>query len=142
MLSFLCKRRVILWQKEKLFLADRWADAIKSNRKIPHGIKYAEKLGYPLIVKPNSQSQGSGVTLVNNKKELVFSLKEIFKIDRIAIIERYLPGRDYRIVVLDGEIISAYERIPLSVTGDGKNSVFSLLKRNKMFLKKPTVILE
>ena len=58
-------------------------------------------------------------------------MKEIFKIDKIAIIERYLPGHDYRIVVLDEKIISAYERIPLSVVGDGKNSIFSLLKKKQ-----------
>ena len=37
-------------------------------------------------------------------------------------------------MVLDGEIISAYERIPLSVMGDGKSSIFSLLKqKQKLF---------
>ena len=50
---------------------------------------------------------------------------------RVAIIEKYLPGRDYRVVVLDGEIISAYERISLSVVGDGKKSILSLLKQKQ-----------
>jgi D-alanine-D-alanine ligase-like ATP-grasp enzyme len=115
---------------------DAWAKALKSNQTINYGVRYAKKFGYPLIIKPNSKSQGSGVTLVYNKKELVLTLKEIFKDDRIAIIEKYLPGHDYRVVVLDGEIISAYERTPLSVTGDGKNSIFSLLKtKQKIFDK-------
>ena len=120
----------------KTIFKDSWAKTVNSNRKIPYAINYAEKLGYPVIVKPNSKSQGSGVALVWNKKELVFSLKEIFKSDKIAIVERYLPGRDYRVVVLDREIISAYERIPLSVTGDGKSSILSLLKdKQKIFDK-------
>jgi D-alanine-D-alanine ligase-like ATP-grasp enzyme len=68
---------------------------------------------------------------VENEKELIFALLEIFKEDRVAIVERYLPGHDYRIVVLDGEIISAYERIPLSVTGDGKSSILSLMKKKQ-----------
>ena len=51
--------------------------------------------------------------------------------DRVAIIERYLPGHDYRVVVLDGEIISAYERMPLSVIGDGKSTILQLLKAKK-----------
>jgi len=113
------------------FFEDNWARIVKSNRTMNSAIKYAKKLGYPVIVKPNSKSQGSGVSLAWNKKELTFSLKQIFKNDKVAIIERYLPGHDYRIVVLDGEIISAYKRIPLSVLGDGKNSIISLLKQKQ-----------
>jgi D-alanine-D-alanine ligase-like ATP-grasp enzyme len=115
---------------------DYWAKIVKSNRTISYGIQYAKRLGYPVIVKPNSQSQGSGVCLVGNDRELIHALNEAFKIDRVAIIERYLPGHDYRIVVLDGEIISAYERIPLSVIGDGKNSVINLLKKKQKLFEK------
>ena len=110
---------------------DNLAETVKSNRNISYGINYAEKLGYPVIVKPNSKSQGAGVSLVYNNAELVSALNEIFKEDKVAIIERYLPGKDYRIVVLDGEIISAYERIALSVVGDGKHSILALLKQKQ-----------
>ncbi len=134
--KFFMKKRGYPVAEGKTIFRNDWADTVKSNRRISYAVNYAKKLGYPLIVKPNSQSQGSGVALVSNKNELLFSLKEIFKIDKIAIIERYLPGRDYRIVVLDGEIISAYERISLSVIGDGKNSILSLLKaKQKKFNK-------
>jgi D-alanine-D-alanine ligase-like ATP-grasp enzyme len=115
----------------KTVFEDSWAKAVKSNRKIPYAIKYAKKLGYPVIVKPNSKSQGTDVFLASNKKELVFALRKIFESEKIAIIERYLPGKDYRIVILDKEIISAYERAPLSVMGDGKHSIFSLLKQKQ-----------
>ncbi len=118
------------------FFSDRWAQAINSKRTISQSIKYAEKLGYPLIVKPNSQSQGSGVSLVFNSSELKSALLEIFKIDKVALIERYLPGRDYRVVVLDGEIISAYERTALSVAGDGKSSILNLLKQKQKIFNK------
>jgi D-alanine-D-alanine ligase-like ATP-grasp enzyme len=108
-----------------------WAKTIKSKRTIPYAIKYAKQLGFPVIVKPNDKSQGSGVSLAGNGKELKKALLEIFKGEKIALVERYLPGRDYRVVVLDGEIISAYERIPFSVIGDGKHSIFSLLKQKQ-----------
>lgn len=118
------------------FFKDSWANAIHSNRKVAEAIKYANTLGYPLIAKPNSQSQGTGVCLVGSDLELKKVLKEIFEHDKIAIVERYLPGRDYRVVVLDGEIISAYERIPLSVVGDGKHTILDLLKKKQsLFVK-------
>lgn len=115
---------------------DSWAQIVHSNRKINYAKKYANKIGYPVIIKPNSMSQGTGVSLVWNEKELEQALHYIFEYEKIAIIERYLPGRDYRVVVLDDQIISAYERIPLSVVGDGKSSIVELLKqKQKKFIK-------
>jgi D-alanine-D-alanine ligase-like ATP-grasp enzyme len=120
----------------KTFFKDSWANAIGSNQKIPQALMYAKKMGYPIIVKPNSQSQGSGVNLVWNETELRAALRGIFEIDKVALIEEYMPGHDYRVVVLDGEIISAYERISLSVTGDGIHSIEELLAaKQKLFIK-------
>lgn len=38
-------------------------------------------------------------------------------------IEKFYSGNDYRIVVFDDEIISAYQRIPLQITGDGHHTI-------------------
>ena len=116
---------------------NNWAKQIKSTRTISTASKYAKKLGYPIIVKPNTKSQGYKVSLVRDLKELQTNLKDIFKEEKVAIIEKYIPGRDYRVVILDGQTISAYERIALSVTGDGKSSINNLLqKKQKEFIKK------
>ncbi len=123
----------------KTIFENSWAKEMQSNRKILYAIKYAKSLGYPVIVKPNSKSKGWGVCLVWNKHELRAALREVFKEDKVAIVERYLPGRDYRIVVLDGEIISAYERTPLSVIGDGRSSILHLLKRKILLLSKESI---
>ena len=133
--KFFMKNRGYPVAEGQTFFEKKWAETVKSDRTISSALGYARKLGFPVIVKPNSKSQGVGVSLVGNKKELKRALIEIFKGDKVAIVERYLPGHDYRIVVLDKEIISAYERIPLSVVGDGKNSIISLLKKKqKQFL--------
>lgn len=134
--KFFMKKQGYPVAEGRTFFKDSWAKAIKSNRTIIRGIKYAEKMGYPLIIKPNSKSQGADVCLVWNKAELVMSLRKIFKSDRVAIIERYLPGHDYRVVVLDKEIISTYERTALSVTGDGKQSILMLLKQKQKIFDK------
>jgi D-alanine-D-alanine ligase-like ATP-grasp enzyme len=129
--KFFMQKRGYPVAEGQTFFEDRWAQAIKSNRTIPKALSYAEALGFPVIVKPNSKSQGVGVSLVQNKKELKSALLKIFEENKVALVERYLPGRDYRIVVLDKEIISAYERIPLSVIGDGKNSILALMKEKQ-----------
>ncbi|OGJ02982.1 hypothetical protein A3G06_01720 [Candidatus Nomurabacteria bacterium RIFCSPLOWO2_12_FULL_46_14] len=114
-----------------------WANIVGSKRTISYAPKYASKLGYPIIAKPNNKSQGVDVFLAHNSRELKKDLAKIFTDEKVALIEEYLPGRDYRIVVLDQDVISAYERLPLSVVGDGRSSVFKLLKnKQKIFVKK------
>lgn len=129
--KFFMKKKGYAVAEGKTIFEDKWAKIIKSNRTIPYGISYAKKLGYPVIVKPNSKSQGMEVSSVYNKRELRQALIDVFKVDKVAIIEKYLPGHDYRIVVLDGEIISAYERMPLSVIGNGRSSIRSLLRKKQ-----------
>ena len=120
----------------KSFFSDEWCEAIGSKRNIHAAYRYAQTLGFPLIVKPNSGTQGTDVALVHTKKDFYRAMKQIFKHDRIALAQTYVPrpasagqGRDYRIVVLDKEIISAYERIPLNVIGDGRLTIRQLLAR-------------
>lgn len=113
-----------------------WAKTVGEKHSESFAKSYARKLGYPVIIKPNSQSQGAEVNLVFNAKELSQALARIFKIEQVALVEKYLPGKDYRVVVLDSKIISAYQRIPLHVVGDGRQSVLSLLEiKQKKFNK-------
>lgn len=121
--------------ESQTFFEDSWAKMLGSNRTVNEAIKYANKKGYPVVVKPNSKSQGTGVCVVYNAKALKNALNKIFKIDRVALVEEYKPGLDYRIVVVEKEIISAYERIALSVVGDGKSSILNLLKQKQKFFE-------
>jgi D-alanine-D-alanine ligase-like ATP-grasp enzyme len=98
--------------------------------------KYAKKIGYPLIIKPNSRSMGAGVFLISNERELSQKLNFLFKDSRVVLVERYQPGKDYRVVVFDNKVFSAYERIPLSVVGDGKSTISKLLQNKKKSLLK------
>src|SRR3989344_7082742 len=113
----------------RTFFSDEWCETIGSRRDIYAGYRYAKSLGFPVVVKPNSGSQGVGVALVHTKREFLGAMKFIFKNDKIALVQRVVSGTDYRIVVLDKAIISAYERIPLSVVGDGRLTIRQLLAR-------------
>ncbi|MDR3571810.1 MAG: cyanophycin synthetase [Candidatus Pacebacteria bacterium] len=112
----------------KAFYSSRWAKAIGSHRDIDAAYRYAQTIGFPVIVKPNSGSQGVGVELVHTKREFYTALRRIFKGDRIALVQQQVLGRDYRLVVLDDKMISAYQRSPLKVIGDGKSNIKRLLK--------------
>ena len=114
----------------KIFFSDQWAKAIGTDHQnIDAAYRHAQGLGFPVIVKPNSGSQGAGVSLVHNKREFYSAVRAIFKSDRIVLVQQPVRGKDYRLVVLDEKVLSAYERIPLNVVGDGKSTIGNLLKK-------------
>lgn len=111
----------------KTFFSPTFARSIRSNRSMEAAYRYARRVGFPVVVKPNSGSQGAGVAKVYTKRELYKALRFVFRRDRVALVQAPLTGKDYRVVVLDDRVISAYERIPLNVMGDGKRTVRQLL---------------
>ncbi len=115
----------------RAFFSDEWCEAIGSKETAAAALRYARRIGFPLFAKPNSGSQGKDVFRVQNTRELRRALKTIFRNDRVALVQKPVKGRDYRIVVLDKEVISAYERVPLNVVGDGRSSIKQLLQKKQ-----------
>ncbi|OGG79688.1 hypothetical protein A3A39_01675 [Candidatus Kaiserbacteria bacterium RIFCSPLOWO2_01_FULL_54_13] len=113
------------------FYSDHWCKKIGSKKNMHAAYRFARKLGFPVIVKPNEGSHGMGVFLVHNRRQFYRAIKFIFKEDRVALVQKLVQGKDYRIVVLDTKVISAYERIPLSIVGDGRSSIKELLKKKQ-----------
>lgn len=110
------------------FFTDRWCAVIRSRRNPEMAYKYARRLGFPVIVKPNGKSQGWGVCKAYNKKEFMQAMRALSERENVFLVQKVAPGRDYRIVVLDNEVISAYQRLPLSISGNGRNTVQQLLR--------------
>jgi D-alanine-D-alanine ligase-like ATP-grasp enzyme len=124
--------------KGEEFLLPWWADKIRPSQ-LARGnqslktsdmadVYVQEELGYPVYTKPVNGSKGGDIYKVHSANELdeIMDLYDEKKV-RVAIVEEPLDMPDYRVVMLDGELISAYKRIPLTVTGDGNSSVRNLL---------------
>ena len=111
---------------EAFFSADH-CRSIGSRRNVDAAYQYVRRIGFPVMVKPNSGSQGIGVTKVHTKRELYRAMRFVFARDRVALVQPQLSGKDFRIVVLDDKVISAYERIPLNVVGNGRQTIRQLL---------------
>ena len=96
-------------------------------------ISYAEKLGYPLVLKPSDGTGGKGVIAnIKNYQEFVEALTYVkgdLKQTNV-IVEKYFAGKDHRIYVVGDKVIGAYTRMPANVIGDGKRNVKQLLQSN------------
>lgn len=64
-----------------------------------------KSLGYPLVIKPNSGGSSLGTFIINNELELITMLKEASKFDSEIILEKYLPGNEYTVCILNGVIL-------------------------------------
>lgn len=94
-------------------------------------IKFAEINGYPLILKINDSSKGRGIYKIYDNKNLIEKSKILFDQTNTFQIQKFYNYNDYRIVVLGEKIISAYQRIPLYVVGDGVSSIKRLLEHKQ-----------
>ncbi len=92
--------------------------------------KIAERLGYPVVVKPSNQDGGRGVAAgLRNRAEVSKAFSDARKFSASVLVEKHVEGRDYRVTVFQGEVVSAVERVPGGVTGDGRSTVKELLDR-------------
>lgn len=92
-------------------------------------LKEAEDIGYPLVIKPQYGNKGKGVFLnIKNEKELIKAYSEVKKNYKDILIEKYHLGKDYRVCVINFEVVAVSLRLPPKVTGNGYNSVKELIK--------------
>ncbi len=97
--------------------------------------KAAEIIGWPCVVKPLFSGGGKGVTAgIENifDLETAFALARHFTHDAI-MVEKFIPGNDHRLMVIDGKLFAAIRREPSTVTGDGRSSIMQLLKEVNRF---------
>ncbi|WP_071848045.1 hypothetical protein [Alkalibacterium sp. 20] len=94
---------------------------------------FANKIGYPVVLKPNNLSRGEGVyTNVYSDESLDRHLDKISMLigndfERI-LIEKQFDGDDYRFYVVDGEVLAVSKRARANVTGDGEHTIFELIQ--------------
>jgi D-alanine-D-alanine ligase-like ATP-grasp enzyme/acylphosphatase len=104
-------------------------------------INYANSLGFPVVLKPTSGSLGRGViSNIQSKEELEKAIQYVchkLKQNDI-IIEKYIPGNDFRLYVVGNKVVAAIKRVPANVVGDGYSSIKDLISlKNSLRRKNP-----
>ena len=92
-------------------------------------IRAAERIGYPVVVKPLNANHGRGVsTNLNGPEEVEVAYDKAKEHSRSVIVESFIVGLDHRMVVINGELVAVAKRMPGHVVGDGKHTVEQLVE--------------
>ncbi|HEU0016413.1 MAG TPA: cyanophycin synthetase [Longimicrobium sp.] len=95
---------------------------------VEDAVEAAVELGYPVLVKPLDASHGRGISgRLEDEEGVRRAWKVASGYSRRVIVERYVEGRDYRALVVDGRLIAVAERVPAHVVGDGEHTIAELI---------------
>lgn len=90
----------------------------------------ALEIGLPVVVKPKDGNQGKGVTVnVTTREQLDAGFHAASEFRDDILVERFLPGNDFRLLVVGNKLVAAARRDPPQVVGDGKQSVRELVEQ-------------
>ncbi len=102
-------------------------DIIRTERGLKDAVDY---IGYPLVIKPINGNHGRGITInITNWDSAVEALEAAKKVSRSVIVEKFITGDDYRLLVIDHKLVAAAKRTPAHVVGDGKSSIRELVDK-------------
>ena len=87
------------------------------------------EIGVPVVVKPQDGNQGRGVAVnLSTREQIEAAYAVAAEISNEVLVERFIPGHDYRVLVVGNKLIAAARREPPHVTGDGTRSVRELVE--------------
>lgn len=97
-------------------------------------IQSIEDLEFPLVAKPLNANTGKGVSSnIKNQEELIKAISYIKSLGFTKVIlEKRIEGTEYRVLVLNNQVLGVVERVPANIIGDGKSTVKELINlKNK-----------
>ena len=113
----------------------------KSNIKVPEGVEFesfeeakenaGRYVSQSVVIKPKSTNFGLGISIFKNgatEEELIKAFEIAFKYDNTVLLEEFIPGKEYRFLVIDDKVVGILHRVPANVVGDGVNSIRKLVE--------------
>ncbi len=86
------------------------------------------ELGGPVVVKPRDGNQGKGVAAnIRTREQVLAAYDAAREISPQVMVEQYLTGQDYRLLVIGGRLVAAARRDPPFVIGDGRQTIRELV---------------
>jgi cyanophycin synthetase len=91
----------------------------------------AHRIGFPVVTKPLDGNHGRGVGLdLRTDRDVRTAFKRALKEARrgLVVVESFVTGNDYRVLVIGGRMVAVAERVPAHVVGDGEHTVAELVE--------------
>lgn len=103
-------------------------NAIFSAGEAPRAWAWAKPIA-PVVVKPNNGMQGDGVFVdIHSWDSFSQAFDSVASRKGLVLVERFHPGQDHRVLVVDGEVVAATRRLAAHVVGDGESTIAQLVE--------------
>jgi len=87
------------------------------------------KIGYPIVLKPLDGNHGKGASInVKTREQAVKGLAYAKQYSHRIIVEKFITGYDFRVLIIDNKLVAAAKREPAHVKGDGKQTIQELIE--------------
>lgn len=87
-----------------------------------------KKIGYPIVIKPLDGNHGKGASInVTNWEDAKSGLAFAKNYSRRVIVEKFITGFDFRVLVINNKLVAAAKRVPANVVGNGKDTIEQLI---------------
>jgi D-alanine-D-alanine ligase-like ATP-grasp enzyme len=97
--------------------------------------EYGRFKGGDIVIKPNSTNFGKGVRIMKapySESDYLDAVRSALECDSSALIEEYIPGGEYRFLVIGGDVAAVLQRIPANVTGNGRSTIEELVVQKNL----------
>ncbi len=102
-------------------------DIIRKESSLDEACRY---VGFPLVIKPVGGNHGRGITVnINALEEAIVAFHLAKEVSPAVIVEKYIVGFDYRLLVINHVMVAAARRTPAHVVGDGKSTLQQLIDK-------------
>ena len=92
-----------------------------------------KKIGYPIVLKPLGGNHGKGASInVTNWEDAVSGLAFAQEYGKRVIVEKFITGFDFRILVIDNKLVAAAKRVPAHVIGNGNDNIQQLIDKTNL----------
>jgi cyanophycin synthetase len=100
-------------------------------RSADEAVAIAIRIGYPVVTKPLDGNHGRGVGLdLRDEEDVRRGFEKAIRQTRsgVVVVESFITGNDYRVLVIDGHMVAVAQRMPAHVVGDGEHTVRALVE--------------
>jgi cyanophycin synthetase len=95
---------------------------------VDEAVQAAEELGFPVVLKPLDASHGRGISgRLDDDRSVREAWPATAAVSDRVVVERFAPGRDHRVLVVDGSVVACAERLAAHVVGDGRHTIRELI---------------